>query len=131
MYILTLLDQFLYFHCSYDSFVRFWDIRTTKTPLNQFETPGTLWRLKWDPFSYDYLLAACMLGGAHIIAAKSIENVEITDSYYEHKDITYGSDWCYLNEDDVRKYECNGNRIIGTCSFYDHLLCVSKLTITE
>lgn len=109
--------------------MRLWDTRKIKSPISQIKTPGTPWRLKWDPFSYDYLLAACMLGGAHIVDARNLENPQIIDSYYEHKNITYGSDWCYLNEDDVRQFEFDGNRIIGTCSFYDHLLCVSKLNI--
>lgn len=100
-----------------------------KSPLSQLKTPGTLWRLKWDPSSHNYLLAACMFGGAHIIDMRNLENPEIFDSYYEHKNIVYGSDWCYLNEDEVKRYEVDGNRIIGTCSFYDHLLCVSKVKI--
>lgn len=94
------------------------------------KTPGTLWRLKWDPFSSNFLLAACMLGGAHVIDVKNIENPEIVDSYYEHKNITYGSDWCHLSQKDVKRFNCSGNTIIGTCSFYDHLLCVSELCIT-
>lgn len=115
---------------SYDSCVRFWDIRKMKSPLIQLKTPGSLWRLKWDPFSFDFLLTACMFGGAHIINAKNIENVEIIDSYYEHKNITYGSDWCFLGEDAIKEqFGFDGKRIIGTCSFYDHLLCVSSLEL--
>lgn len=100
-----------------------------KSPLSDLEMPGTLWRLKWDPFTNYFLLAACMLGGAHVINVTKVDSPELIDSYYEHKNITYGSDWCYLNEDDVTRFEGDGNRIIATCSFYDHLLCISKLSV--
>lgn len=86
--------------------------------------PGTLWRLKWDPFYHTFLLAACMLGGVHVIDTKQ---EEIVNSYYEHKNIAYGADWSHLSQDKVTQYSNKGNVIIGTCSFYDNLLCVSKL----
>lgn len=98
-----------------------------KVPLSVLKMPGTLWRLKWDPFSRNHILAACMLGGAHIIA--DVDRPKIIDSCYEHQNITYGADWCYLNESEVKTFADDGNCIIGTCSFYDHLLCVSKLTL--
>ncbi|CAG9767082.1 unnamed protein product [Ceutorhynchus assimilis] len=111
--------EFLVATGSYDEHVRLWDVRSIKNPLNQLKMPGGVWRLKWDPFSQRYLLAACMFGGLHVMEAQS-DKMVILDSYYEHKNITYGADWSFLN--------CNGNVIIGSCSFYDHLLCVSNFT---
>lgn len=82
--------------------------------------PGPLWRLKWDPVEQNYLISACMLGGMHII--KAINALEIIESYYEHKNICYGADWCHSNS-------VQNEFTVGTCSFYDHLLCISKFTI--
>lgn len=106
-----------------------WDTRKIKTPISNLEMPGPLWRLKWDPWNCNYLLAACMLGGAHIIRAADKNQLTIAGSYYEHKNITYGCDWCYLSEEEVQQYETEGERIIATCSFYDHLLCISKFAL--
>lgn len=60
-----------------------------------------------------------MLGGMHII--NTVNNLEIVESYYEHKNICYGADWAHLN--------ANNEYIVGTCSFYDHLLCISKFNL--
>ncbi|KAF7286858.1 hypothetical protein GWI33_003912 [Rhynchophorus ferrugineus] len=110
---------------SYDEYIRLWDIRNLKRSVSSVKMPGTLWRLKWDPFIQKYLLAACMYGGVHIVSAAN-DNIQIVKSYYEHKNISYGADWCTLQNDDVDKFNFDGNVIIGTCSFYEKLLCVSK-----
>lgn len=96
-----------------------------KTPKDKVKMPGPLWRIKWDPFIYNYLLVACMLEGAHIINTE----LKFVGSYYEHKNITYGVDWSYMEDKEVAKFKQEGSRIIGTCSFYDHLMCVSKLSL--
>jgi len=36
-------------------------------PLNDIDTGGGIWRLKWEPGSGDRLLAACMHNGFHIL----------------------------------------------------------------
>ncbi|RZC34978.1 diphthamide biosynthesis protein 7, partial [Asbolus verrucosus] len=105
---------------SYDTSVRLWDIRCMKSCTNSIKMPGTLWRLKWDPFDNNFLLAACMLGGVHIINSTNIEDLQIIDSYYKHKNIAYGADWSYLSPTSPDSV------IIASCSFYDNLLCVSK-----
>nr|XP_971820.1 PREDICTED: diphthine methyltransferase isoform X2 [Tribolium castaneum] len=102
---------------SYDETARFWDIRQLKNCLSLVKMPGPLWRLKWDPYDHKYLLAACMLGGVHII-----DNSEIIDSYYQHKNIAYGADWSHLQTNEP---------LIGSCSFYDNLLCVSKVELDK
>lgn len=101
-----------------------------KTPIHSLQLPGTIWRLKWDPYDCTCLLAACMLGGAHVINTAENEPV-INGSYYEHKNITYGSDWSYLSDKEVQQFEAEGNIMLATCSFYDHLLCVSKFNATN
>ncbi|XP_060523152.1 diphthine methyltransferase [Cylas formicarius] len=112
---------------SYDESVRLWDIRSLKTPQKTLKMPGPVWKLKWDPFSQELLLSACMLGGVHVINPFKNE-MEITHSYYEHANISYGVDWCHLDSKEVEKFDQEGAAIIGTCSFYDRLLCVSKLS---
>jgi hypothetical protein len=61
-----------------------------------------------------------MLGGVHVTDSPD-SDLQIIDSYYEHEDISYGADWSYLP---VNTY---GGALITTCSFYNKLLCVSKL----
>ncbi|CAH0563465.1 unnamed protein product [Brassicogethes aeneus] len=115
---------------SYDENIRIWDIRNIKQCTSSIKMPGPVWRVKWDPFTQNNLLSACMLGGVHVINAENIENLEIVDSFYEHKNIAYGADWCYLPQDRIDvDFNLSESCIIGSCSFYDHLLCVSKIKL--
>ncbi|XP_018574760.1 diphthine methyltransferase [Anoplophora glabripennis] len=113
---------------SYDEYIRLWDIRKMKNEISSIKMPGTLWRVKWNPINQNYLLAACMLGGIHIVKLGNVYNMTITGSYHEHKNISYGADWSYLKGDSCNKIASDATAILGTCSFYDHLLCVSKYT---
>lgn len=99
-----------------------------KSTLFTLKMPAPLWRLKWDPHDSKHLLCACMLGGAHVVHVEA-DTSQIVGSYGEHKNICYGADWSYLGKDEVNRFKCSGNRIIGTCSFYDHLLCISELNL--
>lgn len=92
-----------------------------KRTQKELEMPGTLWRLKWNPHNYDFLLAGCMLDGVHIVEAG--DHLDIVENYYEHKDLSYGVDWSYLKENELEKFG-GGKYLIASCSFYDHLLCV-------
>ncbi|XP_044733624.1 diphthine methyltransferase [Chrysoperla carnea] len=105
---------------SYDENILIWDNRSMKRPLSTIKTSGGVWRLKWDPFSFNKILAACMYGSFHILNVDDHSNPEIIANYCEHASICYGADWCYIQDDSKQKY-------IGTCSFYDHLLNVSKI----
>ena len=88
-----------------------------KKPVNLTRLTGGVWRLKWDPHRWQHLLAACMHGGFCIVNASG-ESPDIVARYEEHKSLAYGSDWCHLQEE---------QRLIATCSFYDHKLCVSAV----
>ncbi|KAJ3645394.1 hypothetical protein Zmor_023057 [Zophobas morio] len=110
---------------SYDTQVRLWDIRFLKNCTSCIKTPGTLWRLKWDPFYHKHLLAACMLGGVHIIKSNNPECLEIVDSYYKHENISYGADWSFS------PINSKEQALIATCSFYDNLLCVSQVGLNN
>lgn len=106
------------FFFSYDQHIRIWDIRKLKEETSKVDMSGEVWRLKWDPFRGDYLLAACMYNGMHIVNFESLTDGKIVGSYYEHKNITYGTDWCHHLD--------HNHFIIGSCSFYDNLLCISQ-----
>ncbi|KAK4874842.1 hypothetical protein RN001_014202 [Aquatica leii] len=112
---------------SYDECIRLWDLRAMKEPCVDVKMPGPVWRLKWDPRTHKYLLACCMLAGAHVLDFAN-DRLEIVGSYCEHQSMTYGGDWSFMDADrSVRDYQAN--RIVATCSFYDSLLCVSKLNL--
>ncbi|KAI4456834.1 diphthine methyltransferase [Holotrichia oblita] len=108
---------------SYDSNLRLWDIRNIKRPKNEFKMVETLWRLKWNPRNEHLLLAACMLGGVHIINTR--EDIQVVESYYEHKNLSYGADWCFLDQNESKQFGDNTKYLVASCSFYDHLLCVA------
>lgn len=97
-----------------------WDVRKMQNPLKCLEMPGPIWRVKWEPHGRDYLLTACMLGGFHIVDT-SQDQLDTVVSYYEHKDLAYGADWSY--QPGV------SDRLIATCSFYDHKMCVAKVNL--
>lgn len=87
--------------------------------------PGPVWRLKWDPFEFDEIFAACMLEGVHIVESNT-NSFNIKASYFDHKNIAYGIDWSHLPKEELEKLNLNCDRVISSCSFYDRLLCVSK-----
>jgi len=95
---------------SYDENVCIWDTRNMKQPIRSIATGGGVWRLKWHPYNKNLLLAASMHSGCHVINMSG----EIVSSNIEHKSMTYGADWCCDQQ----------SPIIGSCSFYDNLLCV-------
>ncbi|XP_017770936.1 PREDICTED: diphthine methyltransferase [Nicrophorus vespilloides] len=111
--------EFIVASGSYDESVKIWDMRHFKSPLRETKMPGTMWRLKWDPYVGNHLLAACMLGGVHVLECKDRPNV--VESFYDHEKIAYGVDWRHATVDE--------DIVIASCSFYDHLLCVSQLKL--
>ncbi|XP_034243485.1 diphthine methyltransferase [Thrips palmi] len=130
---------------SYDEQLRMWDTRKMKNPLHLLNLSGGVWRVKWDPFSHNSILAACMHGGFHVVKCKDTLNSSgeptILASYNNHASIAYGADWCHLDSPSVKmlfasdegalqptlEYDHNLT-LVSTCSFYDHKLCVSVLS---
>jgi diphthine methyl ester acylhydrolase len=112
---------------SYDESIRLWDARFPRHPLIECPVEGGVWRLKWNPHDPSLLLAACMYNGFKVLRldAGSLsstdtltpEAVNLTPihHYQGHGSIAYGADW--FHHPPLRG-------LVGTCSFYDHLLHV-------
>lgn len=123
-------------------------MRKMKNPLHTLNLSGGVWRVKWNPFSFDSILTACMHGGFHVVNCKNTVNTSvepaILTSYNNHESIAYGADWSHLNSESVKEMFARGESdlkstlesyqdlfLISTCSFYDHKLCVSVLCDTK
>ena len=124
---------------SYDSSVRLFDMRKPLIPIVQTDVGGGAWRVKWHPSparSRD-LLVACMHDGFKILRfgadtingdpvsvatgdGKKGNNEEdqwqLIARFDKHGSLAYGVDWSFSAGDN------GGGTLIGSCSFYDHLL---------
>lgn len=109
---------------SYDERLRIFDTRSLKQPLGELNLNGGIWRLKSDPLDRNLILAACMYQNFSIVKLSGEDNhvVNLVGEYNEHKSICYGADWC-LNPQPNEK-----DLYMATCSFYDHKLCIAKVS---
>jgi diphthamide biosynthesis protein 7 len=99
---------------------------------------GGVWRLKWDPHGCQRIVTACMHAGFCVLDyTDKTKPPSIVATYKEHQSLAYGSDWCHLLGEEAIIYvkdqvlQADGAaqdlRIVASCSFYDHKLCVSFL----
>uniref|UniRef100_A0A0C9QTQ2 methylated diphthine methylhydrolase n=2 Tax=Fopius arisanus TaxID=64838 RepID=A0A0C9QTQ2_9HYME len=119
---------------SYDEVLRLWDTRHLRKAISETNMSGGIWRLKWDPFYHKYLFAACMYGHFKIIDCQHNDNPKILEQLKEHESIAYGCDWSSLSKVQVKQKIDSDNyeddaMLVATCSFYDHTLKLSALTI--
>ncbi|KAJ8664329.1 hypothetical protein QAD02_005991 [Eretmocerus hayati] len=120
--------QFCLVSGSYDENLRVWDTRKLRRPISELNVGGGIWRLKWDPYKAEHLLAACMYNGFCIVDCANLEEPKTVSEYKEHESIAYGCDWSYQRaKNDASEEECPV--LVGTCSFYDHVLKLSSLNI--
>lgn len=97
---------------SYDEDVCIWDLRNLKNPLIKLGTGGGVWRLKWHS-KEDWLLAACMHNGMHVLSLhESVNGYQLFNDcdFMNHDSMAYGSDWSNFSDK---------KNLIVSCSFYD------------
>ncbi|XP_058455272.1 diphthine methyltransferase isoform X2 [Malaya genurostris] len=105
---------------SYDDNLRIFDTRYMKSPANQINLGGGVWRIKSNHHQPDQILCACMYHNFSIINLHSDRSIVLDTEYNEHNSICYGCDWSYNSNESESKY-------FATCSFYDHKLCLAVL----
>ncbi|XP_077259933.1 diphthine methyltransferase [Temnothorax americanus] len=110
-------ETFLLATGSYDQSVRLWDKRNFKKPISKICLDGGIWRLKWDPFTRQYLFAACMRNGFNIVNHTDVIS-SVVVNYKEHEGLSYGCDWSFLKQPDLSRLNIpDGDTLISTCSF--------------
>ncbi|KAJ2586076.1 hypothetical protein IWW49_004221, partial [Coemansia sp. RSA 1797] len=101
---------------SYDEHVFVWDTRNMRMPVQEYNVGGGVWRLKWHPNDATQLLVGAMYNGFHVLDVG--EKVACSASFMDHTSIAYGADWCQSQKPDSE------DMLVGTCSFYDHVVHV-------
>lgn len=105
---------------SYDETLRYFDTRQPKSSVFEIFLGGGIWRIKQHLKSANELLTANMYHNFTVVRVEQgMDKFSIAASYFEHKSICYGVDWCPR---DTR----TGCKYFASCSFYDHKLCVAK-----
>ncbi|XP_052896287.1 diphthine methyltransferase [Anopheles moucheti] len=109
---------------SYDENVRLFDERQLKGSVSEQPLQGGVWRLQSNPKREpDNILCGCMYHNFSVVRLMPDDSFELVGEYREHESICYGCDWQQVGEN----YRA-GKRIIATCSFYDHKLCISEVS---
>ncbi|XP_066597350.1 diphthine methyltransferase isoform X2 [Prorops nasuta] len=121
---------------SYDEHLYLYDTRNFKRSLSSINLNGGVWRLKWNPFENNYLLAACMFNGFRIIDCKNPEEPVACAVYIEPENLCYGCDWSYLENRDIFKLNLSLSRdekisLVSTCFFYSRTLMLSKVDFSK
>ena len=104
---------------SYDECILLWDTRSMKQPIYDHNIGGGVWRLKWHPTRKDYISAACMHNGFHIIKVDDDVTMKTICSFTKHESLAYGIDWNYSDKWNIEKSTYS---LIASCSFYDHII---------
>ncbi|KAM6498119.1 WD40-repeat-containing domain protein [Amanita muscaria] len=108
---------------SYNNTVYLFDRRKASTALSEVPVGGGVWRVKWNPHNdrKGDLLVACMQDGFKVLRYDDeIHSSQVIQRFDGHKSLAYGIDWSY------QQPATDSRQIIGSCSFYDHLLHMWK-----
>ncbi|KAG0147226.1 hypothetical protein CROQUDRAFT_715149 [Cronartium quercuum f. sp. fusiforme G11] len=121
------LREHLYAVGSYDSYLRIFDKRQLSEPLFKDDMGGGIWRLKWHPTQPNYLLIASMHDGFKVVEIpENVKNqtIRILTRFDQHTSLAYGVDW---GKEEVRVGKSiNNSTLVGSCSFYDHIIHLWK-----
>uniref|UniRef100_A0A182QVW6 methylated diphthine methylhydrolase n=1 Tax=Anopheles farauti TaxID=69004 RepID=A0A182QVW6_9DIPT len=112
---------------SYDENIRLFDERQLKGSISELALQGGVWRLRSNPLEEpDRILCACMYHNFSVVQLLPDDTFELVGEYGEHESICYGCDWQHVGSSLHRS-----KRVIATCSFYDHKLCVAEVEEQE
>jgi diphthamide biosynthesis protein 7 len=113
-----LLNDTSYFH-SYNNMVTLFDRRKASVALSEVDVGGGVWRVKWNPQENRKgdLLAACMRDGFKVLHYEDgMWQGQIVQRFDDHDSLAYGVDWSFEPPAE------DGKQLVGSCSFYDHIL---------
>ncbi|EIW68888.1 hypothetical protein TREMEDRAFT_31124, partial [Tremella mesenterica DSM 1558] len=125
---------------SYDGIIRIYQTHPHSPPtfLAELDVGGGIWRARWFPFPQrkDLILLACMHDGFKVVEfqdSKDLRNGDVEEDsgtgdyglkivrrFDQHSSLAYGVDWCRLSP------TIEGDNLVASCSFYDHMLHLWK-----
>ena len=124
---------------SYDSTVRIFDTRNLMRPVCEAAVGGGAWRLKFHPSGVGgrarELLVGAMHAGCRVVRfgggvlggdddgnGNAGEEWTIVTKFEKHESMAYGADWSYKHISSGGSGSGAGGTLVGSCSFYDHVL---------
>ena len=144
---------------SYDEYLRLWDKRSMKRPIDQMRFKDGVWRVKWNQNKYlnDYILIASMRDGFHILKMTNDHKLQLLTSYHQHdvkisqkktdieknnqvssnkqieniyKDMDILAYGCDWKPTSLQLKETCVDQLVATCSFYDKQFHVWNTNLT-
>lgn len=117
--VLTLTDTSSF--NSYNNVVSLIDRRKATIALSEIDVGGGVWRVKWNPQENrkEDLLVACMRDGFKVLHyEEGMQQGRVVHRFDDHESLAYGVDWSFEPPAE------DGTQVVGSCSFYDHMLHV-------
>ncbi|KAF8629705.1 hypothetical protein AX15_003321 [Amanita polypyramis BW_CC] len=104
---------------SYNNNVSLFDRRKASVSLSEVDVKGGVWRVKWNPHENRKrdLLVASMRDGFKVLHYENgMHQGQVLQRFDDHESLAYGVDWSFEPPSE------DGKQVVGSCSFYDHLL---------